>query len=109
MMKLIKLLSLCLVVGVTAADPLWAAEEKCGIENCHGLEIQCGPNVAEMCTMMYAFGDRCRVYAQCQLVDGRCWRVESAQYQVCVECVKSCEELYKNDMPQAFACESSCG
>lgn len=108
-MKIRTILVLCLIVLGATAVPLSADEELCGIENCHGMEILCGPNVAEQCTMMYAFGDRCRVYAQCQMVDGRCWRVESERYKVCIECVKACEEMYKGDMPQAFACESSCG
>jgi hypothetical protein len=108
-MKKRKIFFLCLIVLLRAGIPLSSAEEKCGIENCHGMDIQCGPNIAEQCTMMYAFGDRCRAYAQCQILDGRCALVESKQYKDCIDCVKACEEMHKGDMPQAFACEGSCG
>lgn len=98
-----------LVAFLAAVIPLSAAGEKCGIENCHGLDIQCGPNIAEQCTMMYGFGDRCRAFAQCQIIDGRCGLVESKEFKACVDCVKACEESNKGDIPQAFACEGSCG
>lgn len=107
-MKKVEIFLLYLIVLFGAGIPLSIAEEKCGIENCHGIQIQCGPNIAEQCTMMYAFGDRCRAYAQCQILDGRCGLVESKKYKVCVDCVKACEEMHVGDMPQAFMCESSC-
>ncbi|VVB75045.1 Uncharacterised protein [Candidatus Tiddalikarchaeum anstoanum] len=36
---------LVLISGCTA--------QKCGIENCHGLDITCGPNIPEVCTTLY--------------------------------------------------------
>lgn len=85
------------------------ADSVCGIENCHGLDIQCGPKIAEICTEMYAFGDRCRVYAHCGMDKGKCVLLDSEQFQLCNACVKACEEKHKDNVVDAFSCESKCG
>jgi len=84
------------------------ADSACGIENCHGLDIQCGPKIAEICTEMYALGDRCRVYARCGMDNGECKLLESGQFQLCYACVKACEEKHKDNIVDAFSCESKC-
>jgi len=32
-------------------------QQKCGIENCHGLDITCGSDVPDACTEIYMIGD----------------------------------------------------
>ena len=53
------------------------SEPKCGIENCHGLNITCGPNIPEVCTENYMLGDCCRRYASCEIIEGECKLVKS--------------------------------
>ncbi len=78
---------------------------KCGIENCHGLDISCGPNVPDACTAIYMLGDFCREYAKCEVVDGQCTFVESDYFKVCKACVDKCNQKSGQD---AFACEQQC-
>lgn len=82
---------------------------QCGIENCHGLDIVCGPNPAEMCTAMYQFGDRCRQYAKCGLINGKCQEIQNSKFNECKTCVKKCEDQYKNNDDQMWMCEIKCG
>lgn len=81
----------------------------CGIENCHGLDIVCGNNPAQMCTEMYQLGDRCRQYAKCGVVNGSCKQIEDTQFTACKTCVETCETKFPNDPEQAFMCENKCG
>lgn len=81
----------------------------CGIENCHGLDIVCGSNPAEMCTEMYQLGDRCRQFAKCGVVNGSCRQIEDTQFTACKICVETCERKFPNDPEQAFMCENGCG
>jgi hypothetical protein len=82
--------------------------EKCGIENCHGLDIECGTPV-QMCTMEYQLGDKCRQYAKCGVVSGKCQQIESPEFTACKSCVQKCENDFPNDPDKAFVCESQCG
>lgn len=79
--------------------------EECGMENCHGLDITCGPNIPEVCTEMYALGDFCREYASCEIVDGKCQLVKSPEFDQCKACVDECNEF---SGPEAFECEGDC-
>lgn len=81
---------------------------KCGIENCHGLDIACGPNVPEACDMMYMVGDNCRQFASCQIVAGQCRLEKSPKFDSCKACVEKCEQDFRNDQIKFFECESSC-
>ncbi len=83
-------------------------EERCGIENCHGYVIECGPDVAEMCAAFYQAGDRCREHATCETIDSRCQVRTTPEYDECVECVQECLERYKGDPQEALECESRC-
>jgi len=83
--------------------------EPCGIENCHGLEIACGPNIPEVCTESYMLGDRCRQYASCKVIDGKCQQIKSEKFQQCRSCVQNCSKDFKNDVLKLWACESRCG
>jgi hypothetical protein len=95
------LLSAALVFAKTMSN-----KPVCGIENCHGLTISCGPNVPEACTAMYALGDFCREFAQCQVVDGSCQFVPSTRFQSCKGCVEDCQK--SKDPLRAFECEHQC-
>lgn len=81
----------------------------CGIENCHGLDIICGEHPAEMCTMLYQLGDKCRALARCEVVAGTCGLVENPEFTACKNCAQRCERDFPDDPGKAFACESACG
>ena len=81
---------------------------KCGIENCHGLDITCGPNVPDACTAMYMAGDNCRQYASCQIIDELCTLEKTTKFDNCKSCVEKCEIDYTDDPTKFFECESKC-
>ena len=81
---------------------------KCGIENCHGLDIACGPNIPEACTFIYMAGDNCRQFASCQTVEGQCRLESSSKFDSCKACVEKCEQDFQNDQIKFFKCESRC-
>lgn len=80
-------------------------EEKCGLENCHGLDVTCGPNVPDFCTMEYQLGDFCRQYAICEVIGGECQLVPDPLWDDCRDCVAECEALGGEP---AFECEQEC-
>lgn len=81
---------------------------KCGIENCHGMDIVCGANPAEMCTEIYMAGDNCRQFASCAAVAGKCQLQKSAKFESCKTCVEKCTSANKNNQIEFFECESRC-
>lgn len=83
-------------------------DNDCGIENCHGLDIICGSNVAKICTEIYQVGDNCRQFASCEKVDGQCTLRKDAQFEKCKSCVEKCKENHSNDTSKLFSCESEC-
>jgi len=85
-----------------------ASNPQCGIENCHGFDITCGANIPERCTALYQFGDRCRQFASCGIIDGSCELVKNAEFDECKSCVEKCSEDFKDDVIQKFSCESKC-
>lgn len=94
--------------GAAGADDSGADNQACGIENCHGMDIKCGPNPAQMCTMEYRLGDKCRQYAKCDIVNGKCQQISNAAFDACKACVQKCEADFANDPMKAFDCESNC-
>lgn len=80
-------------VGNIGLDDSSQIEKKCGLENCHGLELSCGPNAPEVCTEVYQLGDFCRQYASCQVVDGECQLDISAEFDLCKACVEDCQQM----------------
>ncbi len=82
--------------------------EKCGIENCHGLEISCGANIPEACTMIYMPGDNCRQFAACEVIAGKCQLVVTDEFEACKTCVQQCEQNFLDDQMEFFQCESKC-
>lgn len=79
--------------------------DNCQITSCHGLDITCGMQGPQMCTMEYRLGDFCREFASCQTVQGECQFVETEQFKSCKSCVESCTQ---EDPLDAFACEDLC-
>jgi len=77
----------------------------CQITSCHGLDIECGADFPQMCTMEYRLGDFCREFASCQTIQGECQFVETDQFKSCKSCVESCTQ---EDPLDAFACEDLC-
>lgn len=82
--------------------------QACGIENCHWMDIVCGPNVAQVCTMEYQLWDWCRQYAACENVSWSCKLQVSSKFTLCKSCVESCKSSYSNDSIKLFECESQC-
>jgi len=96
----ILVLLVLLTAGCIDAD----FSRECGIENCHGMDIQCGSNVPDGCTEEYLMGDGCRQYARCEIIDGTCQLAESEEFETCKSCVEDC----MNSPGDPSDCESSC-
>lgn len=82
--------------------------EKCGLENCHGLELSCGPNVPDVCTSLYQLGDNCRKYARCEVVNNQCQLTTQPQFTECKSCVEKCLADFPEDPVKTSACEGQC-
>lgn len=82
--------------------------ETCGIENCHGLDIICGQNIAEVCTALYMEGDNCRQFASCEKKDGKCQLAYSSDFESCKSCVEKCKIDFPSEQNKFFLCESKC-
>ncbi len=95
-----------LAVGFTLFQGYQPPEQACGVENCHGLQVLCGPDPVEVCTEEYALGDGCRPLANCQIVSGSCQLVDLGGFEKCRNCVESC--LLLDDPILAFDCERTC-
>ena len=80
----------------------------CGMENCHGLEIRCGANPVDFCTMVYTPGDRCRQYASCRIVQGSCQPVLEPAFEQCKNCVEMCANQYGSSPMGMATCEQKC-
>lgn len=83
----------------------------CEMQNCHGLDISCGPDAPEVCTMIYQAGDGCRQFASCQIVNEDCKPILSEEFNKCKQCVQDCYKKYPSDDLETtdfFECESQC-
>lgn len=80
----------------------------CGVENCHGVTVQCGSNPVDTCTSEIDSGDRCRKYATCQVVDNVCQVVTQTPYEKCKACIKSCSDSYFNNPNMLVDCSQKC-
>src|SRR4030042_2460462 len=78
---------------------------KCGIENCHGLDITCGPNIPDACTLIYKSGDICRQFASCITISGRCQLEKSIKFEDCKSCVEECGLDNQDDGIKSLECE----
>jgi hypothetical protein len=95
------------VCGATTTEPV-GENSTCGRENCHGLDIKCGANVAEICTMEYQLGDKCLRLVNCGVKEGVCQQIPNAAFDACKTCVQKCETDFANDQVKMFDCESKC-
>lgn len=84
------------------------SDQKCGFTTCQGIDLQCGSNVAEVCTMVYLPGDRCRQFARCSNDGGTCHLVASPEFDRCKDCIKNCMRRFGNDTAGVFGCEKTC-
>lgn len=98
----------CLVAISGCINQSNGQNQTCGIESCHGLNISCGPKVPEVCTEIYMFGDRCRKFAKCEIIDGKCQQAPSAEFENCKSCVESCQSGSVPDPINSSGCESKC-
>lgn len=80
--------------------------EACGIEQCHGLKISCGPNIPKICTMEFRIEDYCRKYIYCKKVGRDCQLIKEPKFEECKSCIEKCEK--ENDAEKAFQCASKC-
>lgn len=81
----------------------------CGIENCHGMDIKCGSNIPDACTMIYQIGDICREHAKCHVYQGKCQLTKNDSFEKCKNCVQKCIDENKNQIEKQFDCEATCG
>jgi hypothetical protein len=72
------------------------------------MEISCGPNPPENCTYIYQYGDRCRNYVSCKIIDGNCQPVFSQKFDNCKACVEKCLQDNPGDAVAQGNCESEC-
>jgi hypothetical protein len=80
----------------------------CQLETCHGLDISCGSNPADVCTETYMVGDKCLQYAKCGVRNGTCSQVENKSFTQCKTCVQNCIDNNKDNSEKLFGCESTC-
>ena len=88
--------------------PVPSGQARCGIENCHGLDIKCGPSIPEACTFIYEMGDFCRQYARCEMIGGNCQLIEDPKFSQCEACVKRCIDQSKDAGVILSKCEEEC-
>jgi hypothetical protein len=93
---------------VKPLKPPFSSLGKCGVENCHGLEITCGPNIPEICDTMGALSDNCRQYAHCQVIGEECQLVKDTKFDECKSCIEKCEKDFINDPIKVFDCGGKC-
>ncbi len=84
------------------------ADKDCHLQTCHGLEVLCGAGEMRPCTMMYAVGDKCLKYAQCETVSGSCRPKQNTLFEKCKSCVEKCLAQYPDDTMKTMECEASC-
>lgn len=104
------------VVVAVAAVLLWSfqtpsesSDQVCEVANCHGLDVVCGSEPAEVCTEEYVVGDFCRQFASCQVTNGNCVTVTSETYDRCRSCVEDCLDQYEqNESFDVLACDDRC-
>jgi len=95
-------------VPETTGIPATPEPVSCGLMNCHGLDLACGTNPPEVCTMEYKLGDRCRKFVHCESSGGSCMLVKDAGFSTCKACVEKCELRAGGNTNSALSCEEKC-
>ncbi len=80
----------------------------CGFTTCHGLDLACGVDAPQMCTMEYRIGDRCRQHASCDTSGGSCTLVTGPKFTACKSCVEKCQIAAGPNNLEALSCEEKC-
>jgi hypothetical protein len=80
-------------------------QSTCGFTTCHGLDLACGMDAPQVCTMEYRIGDKCRQYASC---DSSCNLVISTKFTACKACADRCQAQAGPDGLAALTCEEKC-
>jgi hypothetical protein len=80
----------------------------CGFTSCHGLDLACGMDAPQMCTMEYRIGDKCRQYAHCDTSGGRCTLAFEPKFTACKACADKCQVQAGPDGLAAMTCEEKC-
>jgi hypothetical protein len=83
-------------------------QSTCGFTTCHGLDLACGMDAPQVCTMEYRIGDKCRQYARCDTTGGSCSLAFEPQFTACKSCVEKCQAAAGPDNLAAFSCEEKC-
>jgi hypothetical protein len=92
----------------TTVPDITPAPSSCGFTTCHGLDLACGSNAPQVCTMIYQIGDKCRQYARCDPSGGSCRLVIETKFTACKTCVEKCLIAAGPDNLAAFSCEEKC-
>lgn len=80
----------------------------CGFTSCHGLDLACGLDAPQMCTMEYRIGDKCRQHASCDTSGGSCTLVTGPKFIACRSCVEKCQIAAGPNNLAALSCEEKC-
>ena len=94
--------------ATTQPTPPPALPATCGIEDCHGTDITCGPNPVDFCTAVFEPGDQCRQFASCQVIEGTCQPVYENRFAKCKNCVEMCASQYLNSPMLMADCQQKC-
>ncbi|MCX8167356.1 MAG: hypothetical protein N3E37_05910 [Candidatus Micrarchaeota archaeon] len=85
----------------------FTSEMRCVPQECHGLKFTCGYNVPK-CDNKYVIGDRCRKYAKCGFLEGRCTEIFMDKFYACRQCVEECKKKHIEELAELTACEANC-
>ena len=78
----------------------------CGMTNCHGFDVSCGQPV--QCELVYQYGDNCRRFTHCAVVNGTCQSSIEKRFEECKSCVVGCAPLLETDYLKGMECEYKC-
>ncbi|MFZ5376131.1 MAG: hypothetical protein ACOZAN_00480 [Patescibacteria group bacterium] len=93
-------------IGTDPTSPTGNNIATCGIEQCHGVDVTCGSNVPEACTLEFRIDDTCRSLIRCQQTGTRCELVKDDAFANCQNCVEKCMQL--SDADQSLNCATKC-
>ncbi|KHO47808.1 MAG: hypothetical protein QT00_C0002G0470 [archaeon GW2011_AR5] len=108
-----------IIIALAALTVAWAVYESwppwkhireqsvpCGPTNCHGFDVQCGQPAG--CELVYQYGDNCRRFVKCSVINGTCQRTVEDRFEECKSCVAGCFPMLETDYLKAMECEYTC-
>lgn len=78
----------------------------CGPTNCHGFDVACG--VPASCELVYQYGDNCRRFVHCSVINGTCQTTPDERFEECKACVAGCVPFLETDYLKGMECEYTC-